>query len=105
MDLVDERLGENFKKEEVMVMINVALICTQVSPTQRPTMVSVVSMLEGKTVVREVVSDTYQQFHQQREHNKNHETQEESISIDEIGAFMSDTDLNSLNMDSSGGDL
>ena len=55
MELVDRRLGSNFNEEEAMVMINVALVCTNVSPTLRPTMSSVVSMLEGKTIVRELV--------------------------------------------------
>ena len=101
MDLVDEKMGENFKKEEVMLMINVALLCTQVSPMQRPTMASVLRMLEG----RDVVSHTSQQYHRQRENYDNPETQEECISIEEIATFMSDTDLNSLNMDSSDGEL
>ena len=57
MELVDRRLGSNFNKEEAIVMINVALLCTNVSPTLRPTMSSVVSMLEGKTVVQELVSE------------------------------------------------
>ncbi|KAL9297618.1 hypothetical protein ACSQ67_023514 [Phaseolus vulgaris] len=58
MDLVDERWGKDFRKDEVVVMINVALLCTQVSPMHRPTMASVVCMLEGKTKVLEVVVDT-----------------------------------------------
>ncbi|PKI32723.1 hypothetical protein CRG98_046897 [Punica granatum] len=51
MELVDPRLGSQFNVEEVMVMIEVALLCTDVTPTTRPAMSSVVSMLEGKTVV------------------------------------------------------
>ena len=39
-------------------MINVALLCTKVSPALRPTMSSVVSMREGRTIIQEVVSDT-----------------------------------------------
>ncbi|RDX62657.1 putative LRR receptor-like serine/threonine-protein kinase, partial [Mucuna pruriens] len=112
MDLVDERLGKDFKKDEVMIMINVALLCTQVSPLHRPTMASVVSILEGKTDLQEMVSDTsqvldgnklevIQQYYHLREKNKTHETQEESISMCETSAFMSDTDLYSVNMDSS----
>ncbi|KAF8409129.1 hypothetical protein HHK36_005202 [Tetracentron sinense] len=57
MELVDPRLGSNFNAEEVMGMINVALICTNATPTLRPTMSVVVSMLEGKAVVQELVSD------------------------------------------------
>ncbi|TKY49221.1 leucine-rich repeat receptor serine/threonine-protein kinase [Spatholobus suberectus] len=58
MELVDRRLGSDFNKEEVLVMIKVALLCTNVSAALRPTMSSVVSMLEGRTAVKEVVSET-----------------------------------------------
>ncbi|KAL6312482.1 hypothetical protein AAG906_012073 [Vitis piasezkii] len=57
MDLVDPRLGSDFNKEEVMAMINIALLCTNVSPAVRPAMSSVVSMLEGRTAVQDIVSD------------------------------------------------
>ncbi|KAG5551529.1 hypothetical protein RHGRI_009819 [Rhododendron griersonianum] len=50
MELVDSKLGSDFNKIEVTVMINVALMCTNVSPAVRPAMSSVVSMLEGRTV-------------------------------------------------------
>ncbi|KAK2422694.1 putative leucine-rich repeat receptor serine/threonine-protein kinase [Trifolium repens] len=113
MELVDERLGEEFKKEEAMIMINVALLCTHVSPMNRPTMSSVVNMLEGKSVVQEVVSDTsqvfegkklemIQQYYQQSEKNDTPEieTQEESIIIDSTAEYMSDGDLHSISRDS-----
>jgi len=48
MELVDPRLGKDFKKEEVILMINVALLCTNSCPSLRPSMSSVVSMLEGR---------------------------------------------------------
>ncbi|QCE10158.1 serine/threonine-protein kinase PBS1 [Vigna unguiculata] len=57
MELVDRRLGSDFNKEEVLVMIKVALLCTQVTTTLRPTMSSVVSILEGKSVAEEVVTE------------------------------------------------
>ncbi|RDX74701.1 putative leucine-rich repeat receptor-like serine/threonine-protein kinase, partial [Mucuna pruriens] len=57
IELVDRRLGSEFNKEEVLVMIKVALLCTNVTATLRPTMSSVVSMLEGRTVVEDVVSE------------------------------------------------
>ncbi|KAF7144644.1 hypothetical protein RHSIM_Rhsim04G0034600 [Rhododendron simsii] len=50
MELVDPKLGSDFNKTEVTVMINVALLCANVSPAVRPAMSSVVSMLEGRTV-------------------------------------------------------
>ncbi|KAK7324502.1 hypothetical protein VNO77_28102 [Canavalia gladiata] len=57
MELVDPRLGSNFNEEEILVMIKVALLCTNVTSNLRPTMSSVLSMLEGRIVVPEFVSD------------------------------------------------
>ncbi|XP_044506660.1 probable leucine-rich repeat receptor-like serine/threonine-protein kinase At3g14840 isoform X3 [Mangifera indica] len=51
MELIDPRLGSDFDKEEMMVMISVALLCTSVSATVRPTMSLVVNMLEGRASV------------------------------------------------------
>ncbi|XP_057958080.1 probable leucine-rich repeat receptor-like serine/threonine-protein kinase At3g14840 [Malania oleifera] len=56
MEVVDPTLGSDFNKEEVMTMINVALLCTNASAAARPTMSSVVSMLEGRAVVQVSVS-------------------------------------------------
>ncbi|KAG5223948.1 LRR receptor serine/threonine-protein kinase [Salix suchowensis] len=55
MEMVDPRLGSAFNKKEVVRMINVALLCTNQSPALRPAMSTVVSMLEGKTDVDELV--------------------------------------------------
>ncbi|XP_027356602.1 probable leucine-rich repeat receptor-like serine/threonine-protein kinase At3g14840 isoform X2 [Abrus precatorius] len=101
MELVDKRLGEDFNKDEALVMINVALLCTKVSPTLRPTMSSVVSMLEGRTVVQ-VVSDTkevmddrkfemMQQYFQHRGQNHIIESQSQSVPTDETSGLLSDT--------------
>ncbi|CAK9151744.1 unnamed protein product [Ilex paraguariensis] len=57
MELVDPRLGSDFNEEEVIMTINVALQCANVLPAVRPTMSSVVSMLEGRTFIQEIVSD------------------------------------------------
>ncbi|KAB2616043.1 leucine-rich repeat receptor-like serine/threonine-protein kinase [Pyrus ussuriensis x Pyrus communis] len=57
LDLVDPRLGSNFNKKEMMVTINVALLCSSATSAVRPTMSSVVSMLEGRVAVQELVSD------------------------------------------------
>ncbi|KAH9618208.1 hypothetical protein KSS87_010874 [Heliosperma pusillum] len=54
MDLVDPRMGSNYNKDEVLRMIKVALLCTNPSPTVRPTMSEVRSMLEGNMVVQEL---------------------------------------------------
>ncbi|CAL2253646.1 unnamed protein product [Prunus armeniaca] len=57
MDLVDPRLGSDFNKEEMMRTINVALLCCNATSTIRPTMSSVVSMLEGRAAIQILVSD------------------------------------------------
>uniref|UniRef100_A0A803QF51 non-specific serine/threonine protein kinase n=1 Tax=Cannabis sativa TaxID=3483 RepID=A0A803QF51_CANSA len=51
MELVDPNLGSQFKKEEAKRMIKVALLCTNPSPSLRPTMSTVVSILEGRTTI------------------------------------------------------
>ena len=57
LELVDPGLGSEYTTEEAMVMLNVALLCTNASPTLRPIMSQVVSMLEGRTAVKEILSD------------------------------------------------
>ncbi|KAH7511352.1 hypothetical protein FEM48_ZijujUnG0022300 [Ziziphus jujuba var. spinosa] len=57
MELVDPRLGSEFNKEEAIRMIKIALLCHNPSPALRPTMSSVVSMLEGRSTVHELIMD------------------------------------------------
>lgn len=45
--LVDRDLQGNYEEEEVEQLIQVALLCTQGSPMERPKMSEVVRMLEG----------------------------------------------------------
>ncbi|CAA0291908.1 unnamed protein product [Arabidopsis thaliana] len=52
LELVDPDLGTSFSKKEAMRMLNIALLCTNPSPTLRPPMSSVVSMLQGKIKVQ-----------------------------------------------------
>ncbi|XP_010462234.1 PREDICTED: probable LRR receptor-like serine/threonine-protein kinase At1g53430 [Camelina sativa] len=52
LELVDPDLGTSFSKKEAMRMLNIALLCTNPSPTLRPPMSSVVKMLEGKINVQ-----------------------------------------------------
>ncbi|OUZ99360.1 Protein kinase domain [Macleaya cordata] len=46
--IVDRNLCRNYNSQEVEMMIRVALLCTQGSPEERPTMSEVVRMLEGE---------------------------------------------------------
>ncbi|GJY70839.1 probable LRR receptor-like serine/threonine-protein kinase [Tanacetum coccineum] len=55
LELVDPSLGSHYSKEEAMRMLNIALICSNPSPTLRPAMSKVVSMLEGKIPVQTAV--------------------------------------------------
>lgn len=46
--IVDPNLSKNYDIQEVEMMIQVALLCTQSSPDDRPAMSEVVRMLEGE---------------------------------------------------------
>ncbi|CAK8534960.1 unnamed protein product [Lathyrus sativus] len=52
LELVDPSLGSKYSSEEAMRMLQLALLCTNPSPTLRPPMSSVVSMLEGNTPIQ-----------------------------------------------------
>ncbi|KAK6917743.1 Serine-threonine/tyrosine-protein kinase, catalytic domain, partial [Dillenia turbinata] len=56
-ELVDPILGTEFNREEAERMIKLALLCTNASPSLRPTMSTALSMLEGQTAIEEVISD------------------------------------------------
>ncbi|KAF3957347.1 hypothetical protein CMV_017635 [Castanea mollissima] len=47
-DIVDQNLNKKYDIQEVEMMIQVALLCTQLSPEDRPAMSEVVRMLEGE---------------------------------------------------------
>ncbi|XP_034212565.1 probable LRR receptor-like serine/threonine-protein kinase RFK1 isoform X3 [Prunus dulcis] len=53
-ELVDERLRYEVNGQEAEVMVKVGLLCTNASPSLRPTMSEVVSMLEGRTPIPDV---------------------------------------------------
>ncbi|XP_022981270.1 probable leucine-rich repeat receptor-like serine/threonine-protein kinase At3g14840 isoform X2 [Cucurbita maxima] len=111
LELVDTRLGSEFNKREAMTMITVALQCTNVIAADRPTMSSVVSMLEGKIAVKEVVSDPsvskqdmnamWSQIYRQKGENTG-EGQTQSMSMDGpwTGSSTTASDLYPINMDS-----
>lgn len=52
LELVDPSLGSHYPEEEAKRMLNIGLLCTNPSPTLRPLMSSVVSMLEGKIPIQ-----------------------------------------------------
>uniref|UniRef100_A0A0D6QRJ0 Uncharacterized protein n=1 Tax=Araucaria cunninghamii TaxID=56994 RepID=A0A0D6QRJ0_ARACU len=50
-EMVDERMKEGYTKEEVLRVINIALLCVQASVMQRPSMSEIVSMLVSRTEI------------------------------------------------------
>ncbi|RYR50548.1 hypothetical protein Ahy_A07g037173 isoform B [Arachis hypogaea] len=114
MELVDRRLGSDFNEEEVMVMIQVALLCTNATANLRPSMSSVLSMLEGKIIVPEFVSDqselmdemkleAMRQYYYQKEENKINEANN-NVShnvVEEQWIASSSSDLYPMHIDSS----
>ncbi|CAN4105674.1 unnamed protein product [Withania somnifera] len=50
-ELIDDKLGSQFSKEEAERIVKVALLCTSATPTLRPMMSEAVRMLEGKSGV------------------------------------------------------
>ncbi|KAL5774164.1 hypothetical protein ACOSP7_011721 [Xanthoceras sorbifolium] len=57
MELVDPKLGSEYKEEEAERMIKVSLLCTNASPSLRPTMSEVVGMLEGTTKIPDTIPE------------------------------------------------
>lgn len=52
LELMDPNLGSSYSKEEALRLLNLALLCTNPSPTLRPIMSSVVSMIEGQLPIQ-----------------------------------------------------
>lgn len=50
-EVVDPRLGTDYNKQEAMTMIKIGMLCTSPAPGDRPSMSTVVSMLEGHSTV------------------------------------------------------
>lgn len=57
MELVDERMNSKVNESEAEKVIKVALLCTNASPSLRPTMSEVVNMLEGQMDIPDVSQD------------------------------------------------
>ncbi|CAI9783780.1 unnamed protein product [Fraxinus pennsylvanica] len=55
-ELVDPMLGFRVNKEEVGRMVKIALLCTNITPSVRPTMSEVVQMLEGQMAIPDVLT-------------------------------------------------
>lgn len=104
IELVDPRLGSDFNEEEVKVIVKVALLCTNATSNLRPSMSSVLSMLEGRKGVPECVAhptevmdeiklEAMREFYSQIEGNKTTEARS-YMDVPWTGSSSSTTDLN-----------
>ncbi|XP_024982836.1 probable LRR receptor-like serine/threonine-protein kinase RFK1 isoform X1 [Cynara cardunculus var. scolymus] len=61
-EIFDERLESKINREEAEIMVKVALMCTNGSPSMRPSMSEVVSMLEGRTCISDIEPEVSHYF-------------------------------------------
>ncbi|CAN4105683.1 unnamed protein product [Withania somnifera] len=59
MDLVDPKLGTDYSWKEAAIILELAMMCTNPSPTLRPTMSEVVKAIEGKTKIKTTSSKVH----------------------------------------------
>ena len=52
LELVDPNLGSSYSKVEALRLLEIALLCSNPSPSHRPSMSSVVVMIEGQAPVQ-----------------------------------------------------
>ncbi|CAH1429656.1 unnamed protein product [Lactuca virosa] len=98
LDLVDPGLVK-YSKDEALMMLNLAILCTNISPTLRPPMSSVVKMLDGKLpllppVVKRGVGNPDIKFKAFDMMSHDSQTQVSTISADSQGpSLWNDTSL------------
>lgn len=56
LELVDTSLGSQYSEEEANLLLNIAILCTNASPSLRPTMSKVVSLLEGRSPIQPMLA-------------------------------------------------
>jgi hypothetical protein len=54
VDLVDKNLSNKYDAKQAIIILNLAVKCTSISPTVRPTMSQVVSVLIGDKKIEEI---------------------------------------------------
>ncbi|KAA8515039.1 hypothetical protein F0562_018173 [Nyssa sinensis] len=114
-ELIDQKLGSEVNKEEAERMVKVALLCTNASPSLRPTMSEVVNMLEGRMTIPEMIPQpsnytedlrfkAMRDFHQDKQNQSFSpmQTQNSTIIRTEIGASSTSTtdDFHGMNPNS-----
>ncbi|KAI6689611.1 hypothetical protein NL676_026439 [Syzygium grande] len=97
LELMDPHLGSDYSKEEAMRMLNLALLCTNPSPTLRPPMSSVVSMLEGTSpiqapIIKHTATNPYPRFRAFDTHQMSGSMSIEGPWVDPSASFTSKDD-------------
>lgn len=70
--IVDKNLNENYDVQEMEMIIQVALLCTQASPEDRPSMSEVVRMLEGEGLAERWEEWQHVEVKRRQEHERLH---------------------------------
>ena len=108
VDLVDPKLGSGFNKEEVERVVKVAVLCTNASPSLRPTMSEAVSMLEGHMSIPVVIPEAnsyaedlrfkaMREFHQEQQQNYSFSgSQTQNSTTNRTGGGSSSTSIGDL---------
>ncbi|QCE10163.1 serine/threonine-protein kinase PBS1 [Vigna unguiculata] len=111
IELVDPKLNLDFNEDEVRLIVKVALHCTHVNSSYRPCMSSVLSMLEGRTMVPEFDSqcsevmdamklEVMREFYSQMDENKTSDTRSLSLKgVPWTDSSSTSTDLNLTQLD------
>ena len=86
--IVDGNLNQNYDSEELEMIMQIALLCTQASPEDRPSMSEVVRMLEGEGLAErweewQLAELNRRQQHEMRQQRKLFSFSEESLNIQE----------------------
>ncbi|XP_040374409.1 probable LRR receptor-like serine/threonine-protein kinase At1g53430 isoform X3 [Rosa chinensis] len=63
VDLVDKTLSTKYDAKQAIIILNLAVKCTSISPTLRPTMSEVVSVLVGDKKIEEICSPALNDSH------------------------------------------
>lgn len=110
--ILDRRLSPETNKEEIERMVKVALLCTSASPSLRPTMSEVVSVLEGRMPIPETVPEAsnfandlrfkaLKEFHQEKQQSQSltiSQTRISSTMQTDVGSSSASSHVSEINL-------
>lgn len=100
-ELVDARLGSQVDREEVERVVKVALLCTNATPSLRPTMSEAVKMMEGNLAIPDTLAEGSTESRIKAMNNFRHERRNDtsSSSGDQVPASKIDPGFSSFASD------